>query len=311
MARQPRLHIPGGIYHVILRGNGGQDIFFAKSDRTQFSLLLQEGAERFDYRLHAFCLMTNHVHLLIQTGHNPLSKIMQNLSLRYTQYINKRKKRSGHLFQGRYKAFLVDADAYLLELVRYIHNNPVRAGLTEDTLDYAWSSHRAYLGLEELPYLTTDWVLGQFGRQVKASRRKYAEFIAKGKNEEHREEYYRGESDNRILGDDSFVQKLLAREENEKPPSLAAIVKAVCRHYKIRESDMKTPSRARILSEARGVVGWLATESAAASLSEVAACFGRDLATVSRVVGSIDKKVRTLPDYRESMEKIKNKLGRK
>jgi len=80
MARQPRLHIPGGIYHVILRGNGGQDVFFAKGDRTQFPLLLQEGAERFDYRLHAFCFMTNHVHLLIQTGHNPLSKIMQNLS---------------------------------------------------------------------------------------------------------------------------------------------------------------------------------------------------------------------------------------
>jgi REP element-mobilizing transposase RayT len=116
MARKPRLHVPAGFYHVILRGNGGQDIFFAKADRTKFLLLLQEISERFLCRLHAFCLMSNHIHLVIQVGETPLAKIIQNISFRYTRFINKRIKRVGHLFQGRYKALLVDADTYLLEL---------------------------------------------------------------------------------------------------------------------------------------------------------------------------------------------------
>ncbi|MDH5561852.1 MAG: transposase, partial [Deltaproteobacteria bacterium] len=127
MARKPRIHYPGAVYHVILRGNGGQDIFFSKADRSRFYLLLQDGAERFSHRIHAFCLMTNHVHLAIQVGEVPLSRIMQNISFRYTGYLNRRKQRTGHVFQGRYKALLIDADSYLVELVRYIHCNPVRA----------------------------------------------------------------------------------------------------------------------------------------------------------------------------------------
>ena len=114
MARKPRIHYPGAFYHVILRGNGGQDIFFSKNDRTKFYLLLQEGIERFGHRIHAFCLMTNHIHLVIQIGDIPLSKIMQNVTFRYTRYINARRKEFGHLFQGRYKAILIDADTYIL-----------------------------------------------------------------------------------------------------------------------------------------------------------------------------------------------------
>ena len=162
MARKPRLLYPGALYHAILRGNNGQTIFFDHKDRTRFCLLLQEGIERFGHRIHAFCLMTNHVHLAIQMGGIPLSRIMQNLSFRYTRWANWRQKRSGHLFQGRYKAVLVDADSYLEELTRYIHLNPVRAGIVKEPEDYPWSGHRAYLGLEMIPWLTTDWVLSQF-----------------------------------------------------------------------------------------------------------------------------------------------------
>ena len=146
MARKPRLHYSGASYHVILRGNGGQDIFIDKKDRTRFYFLLQEGVERYRHRIHAYCLMTNHVHLAIQVGDVPLSRIIQNLSFRYTRYLNRRKNQVGHLFQGRYKALLIDADSYLLELVRYIHNNPVRAGMVKTAEEYPWSSHHAYLG---------------------------------------------------------------------------------------------------------------------------------------------------------------------
>ena len=169
MARKPRVYYPGALYHVTLRGNAGQAIFFDNRDRTRFYLLLQEGIERFRHRIHAFCLMSNHVHLAIQVGDIPLSRIMQNLSFRYTRWINWRQNRSGHLFQGRYKAVLVDADAYLLELTRYIHLNPVRAGIVKEPEDSPWSSHRAYLGREVISWLTTDWVLSQFSKRVGVS----------------------------------------------------------------------------------------------------------------------------------------------
>ena len=142
MARKARVHLPGGYYHVMLRGNGGNDIFFSDADRSRFLFLVQEGIARYEHRVHAFCLMGNHVHLLIQVGSVPLSKIMQNLSFRYTRYINKQKNIVGHLFQGRYKAIFVDADSYLLELTRYIHLNPIRAGLCAAAKDYEWSSYQ-------------------------------------------------------------------------------------------------------------------------------------------------------------------------
>jgi REP element-mobilizing transposase RayT len=136
MARKPRVYFPGALYHVILRGNGGQTIFFDDKDRTRFCFLVQEGIERFGHRIHAFCLMSNHVHLAIQVGEVSLSRILQNLSFRYTRWVNGRQSRTGHLFQGRYKAVLVDADIYLQVLTRYIHLNPVRAGIVKEPEAY-------------------------------------------------------------------------------------------------------------------------------------------------------------------------------
>ena len=120
MARKPRLFYPGAVYHVLLRGNAGQDIFYGKEDRKYFYRLLREGHEKFGHRIHAFCLMANHVHLAMQVADTPLSRIMQSLSQRYTGWINRQLGRKGHLFQGRYNALLIDADTYLLEPVRYI-----------------------------------------------------------------------------------------------------------------------------------------------------------------------------------------------
>ncbi len=145
--------------------------FVSDADRCQFLLLLQEGIARFGHRIHAFCLMTNHVHLAIQVDTIPLSKIMQNLSFRYTRWFNRREQRIGHLFQGRYRAVLVERDSYLLELVRYIHLNPLRAGMVQDVVDYAWSGHRAYAGLDLLPWLTEDYMLIQLAHEGKEENR--------------------------------------------------------------------------------------------------------------------------------------------
>ena len=192
MARKPRLHYAGAVYHVMVRGNGGQDIFADEEDRCRFYLLLQEGVEKFGHRIHAFCLMGNHVHLAVQVGEKPLSRIMQHLCFRYTQWVNRRQKRVGHLFQGRYKALVVDADVYLAALVRYIHLNPVRAKLVKEPEKYLWSGHRAYMGQETLPWLTTEWVLLQFGRRLKNARARYGEFVHFGIKEGHRQEFHEG-----------------------------------------------------------------------------------------------------------------------
>ena len=279
MARKPRIHIPGGIYHVLIRGNAGEDVFFDKGDRTRFLLLLQEGTERFTYRLHAFCLMTNHIHLIIQVGEIPLSKIVQNLSFRYTKFINKKKKRVGHLFQGRYKAILIDGDSYLLELVRYIHNNPVRAGLVRDPSEYPWSSHTTYLGTIKTPFVTTTFVLGQFGSDLNAAISLYSAFVTKGKGEGQREEFYGGQVDNRILGDDTFVDDIMNRESPSKRPCLNDVSALVCSKFEIDENMLGKPTRRRDYAEIRGIVAWLASKLQAGSLTEIGKRFNRDLAT--------------------------------
>lgn len=272
MARKPRVHYPAALYHVIMRGNARQDIFFDDRDRYRFYLLLQEGVERYGHRIHAFCLMTNHVHLAIQVGEIPLSRIMQNLCFRYTRWINWRLNRSGHLFQGRFKAILVDADAYLLELTRYLHVNPLRADMVQAPEEYPWSSYRGYLGLETIPWLSTDWVLSQFSKGSDKARREYRKFVDLGKGDGHRKEFHSGtNSDNRILGDDTFIDKVLVHAETrpKRAASLAQILENVCREYAVEQKDLSTPGKYRYLSEARGMAAWLLLESGHGTITEL------------------------------------------
>lgn len=310
MARKPRIHLPGGLYHVIFRGNGGQPVFLADADRYRFYLLLQEGTIRFGYRVHAFCLMTNHIHLAIQVGDIPLSRGMQNLSFRYTRWINWREKKTGHLFQGRYKAVLVDGDRYLLELIRYIHLNPVRAGMVEAPEDYPWSGHRAYLGKEVLLWLTTDWMLGQFGKSAARARDRYISFIRDGLGEEHRPEFHgKGGEDSRLLGDDSFVDKCLSGSDGI-PLRLTAreIVEKVCRVYDLEEAELKTQSQSRNTSEARAVAGWLARELGCATLSDIAKLVNRDVGSISSAVRRLSNRMQQTRDIAERMRSLKAEL---
>ena len=294
MARKPRLHENGGVYHVMLRGNGGQNIFFDDDDRHHFYLLLQQGIARYVHRIHGFCLMSNHIHLAIQVGEEPLAKIMQNLSFRYTRWINKKQKRTGHLFQGRYKAIMVDQDAYLLELVRYIHLNPVRAKLVRQPHNYAWSGHRAYLGQEVLPWLTTDWVFSQLGARLATCRKRYAAFVDEGRDEGRRNDFHcGGDNDQRILGDDHFAQQMTNKPyAPAKRITLDQLVKIVGHGYRLTESDLASASRERQASEARYIIGWLAQKSGQVTLTEVGKRFGRDVATLSRGVRQMGLKAK-------------------
>ena len=307
MARKPRIHIPGGLYHVTLRGNGGQPIFFSDDDRYHLYLLLQQGVERFGHRIHGFCAMTNHLHLAVQVAEVPLSKIMQNVSFRYTRWINGRQQRIGHLFQGRYQAIVVDAGSYLLELVRYIHLNPVRAALVTDPLDYPWSGHRAYLGQEVLPWLTTDWVLSTFAKRAGLARKRYQHFVLGALGEGHRAEFHGGGVDSRVLGDDRFIERILGKpalSSTNPLPSLDEIERRVCVACGVLPTELASPGRGRKVAEARGMVGWLAMQYGFGSLREVAERYHRDASTLTVAARKVDSKVRASEVYRTQAKSL-------
>jgi putative transposase len=304
MARKPRLHVPGGLYHVVLRGNAQQDVFFTPGDRHFFYELLAEGVVRFGYRVHAFCLMTNHLHLALQTGDSALSAGMQNLSFRYTRYLNTRMGRVGHVFQGRFKAFLVDQDRYGLALIRYIHLNPVRARMVREPGAYRWSSHRAYMGEEAQPWVTTDWVLGQFGIRLGVARARFAAFVEAGRAEGHSEMFYGGKDDSRVVGEEDFVKKVLPRKARRtKPPSLSAIVAHVCQSASLSEASLKAPGKGRAAAKARALAGWLARKSKATTLTQVAAHFHRELSTLSHAVSALEERSRNSESFANALNK--------
>jgi putative transposase len=177
MPRKPRIHVPGAFYHVTLRGNHRQDIFFSDQDRALLNEIVADVIEALQARVHGYCWMTNHVHLLIQVGESPLGRVMLRIASRYARQVQQRFRTTGHLFECRYHAVLVDADEYLLTLLKYVHLNPVQAGMVSTPDQYAWSSHHAYLGLRVEPWVTTDFGLGMFHKQRECQRRSDSRLI--------------------------------------------------------------------------------------------------------------------------------------
>src|ERR1043166_225719 len=181
MARKPCVEFAGALYHVICRGNQRQLIFRTDADRKYYLESLEHYRQRYGFKVYAYVLMSNHVHLLVESGQVGLSRIMQGLQLRYTSYFNRKYKKVGHLFQGRYKAVLCDRDAYLLELVRYLHLNPQRMRSPMQAATYRWSSHGAYLGKDNLVKIETAPVLGEFAKALGRARMGYLGFMSEGK----------------------------------------------------------------------------------------------------------------------------------
>jgi putative transposase len=178
MARPVRIEYPGAFYHITARGNERKDIFKSRRDREQFLSYLQSATERYGAVVHTYCLMSNHYHLLLETPAGNLSQIMRHINGAYTTYFNTKRRRAGHLLQGRYKAILVEADVYAKELSRYIHLNPVRAGIVERPGDFPWSSYAAYIGkAEPPPWLARDFVLAYFGVARRKAQREYRDFV--------------------------------------------------------------------------------------------------------------------------------------
>lgn len=209
MARPLRIEFAGALYHITSRGNERRDIFFSDDDRLAFLKTLSQVCERFNWLCHAYCLMSNHYHLLIETLDGNLSKGMRQLNGVYTQYVNRTHGRVGHLFQGRYKGILVQKEAYLLELARYIVLNPIRAGMVRKLEKWPWSSYPATAGLVEKPrFLVIDWLFSGFSGDRRAATRAYVHFVAEGKRQPSPWQVLKNQI---YLGSDQFVQDMQKR----------------------------------------------------------------------------------------------------
>jgi REP-associated tyrosine transposase len=243
MARQIRVEYPGAFYHVTSRGNERKSIFRSKQDREKFLEYLQSASERYGAIIHAYCLMDNHYHILIETPDGNLSRIMQHINGAYTTYYNVKRQRSGHLFQGRFKAVLVQMDEYAKELSRYIHLNPVRAKMVARPEEYAWSSYTYYASEKKAPaWLNRSFILGYFGKKLITSQRKYKTFVERMLDKEYRNplsdihfSLVLGSSDFAFEIKDKFLKKRKHTKDRNLPlvkgktarPTLKQIIKLI------------------------------------------------------------------------------------
>jgi putative transposase len=296
MARVKRFHYPGYFYHVMHRGNHGQDIFFSDSDRHKMSFLLQEGIERYGHRIHAFCFMKNHIHLLVQIGNIPLAKVMHNLAFRYSQKINRNHATSGHLFQGRYKSILIQDGLYFTRLLRYIHRNPVRAGIVKDPRNYPWSSHNSYLDLNQISWVTKDFGLSKFGKTRVDAIRQYSMYISEIEQENELEELRNNFKDGHVLGDDDFLERV--RNQNlirvDRPLSIESIVKVVCDQFNIERRFLTSRDKSRKVSFARAVISKIAIEKGDISMTNLGKFFHRDQTTITGLVKNFEERYKAI-----------------
>ena len=316
MARKPRVHFSGALYHVIARGNQRQDIFLDDADFQTYLAYLSEYKSKFSFHLYAYALMKNHLHLLLAVKETPLSKAMQVLQFRYTRYFNKRYKKVGHLFQGRYKAILCDKDSYLLELIRYVHLNPVRAGVVKSPEEYPWTGHWEYLRKDPGTLVDKTWVLRQLGRTKPFARRRYRQFVWEALREVHQEKYYRVK-DQRYLGGNEFVEEIEKRRESlgvgywDIP--MEEIVRKVGDGMEVPWDRMHSVTRERRGAYGRGVAGYLGRKLAGLPVKEIARYFHREPMTVSLGVRKIEDLMRRDRAMAQRVEAIEKELkkGRK
>lgn len=321
MARKARIDIEGGLYHIISRGNNRQPIFGSHEDYAQMLRLLKAQKVRLPFYLYAYCLMPNHIHLLIERQADPISRIMQRLLTGYSQYHNRRYRKVGHLLQGRYKAILCQTDQYLAELVRYIHLNPVRANLVRRPGDYPYSSHRAYMGLDDSGLVDVQPVLRSFGASKQLARETYDRFVRAGMKLGHNEEFYQVEG-GRILGNEEFVDstihrigetaalKARAKKCASDELDLTKLVEMVELATGVRRSDFCGPGKsARIvmIKEALVYVGREAGATNAALAKEM----GLESSAVSRRYESARQKIAGSPQMSALVKEVRKKLSSK
>ena len=278
MARPLRIEFAGALYHVTSRGDRRENIYESDADRENFLLILEEVCIRFNWSIHSYCLMSNHYHLLVETPDGNLSKGMRQLNGVYTQKYNRNNNKVGHVFQGRFKSILVDGDAYLMELARYIVLNPVRAQMVRSARDWRWSSYRATVGAVPCPeWLDREWLLCSFAKRQSEAIDRFKHFVADGKNQPSPWDNLRNQI---FLGDEQFVERMLDHVEKDK--SLSEIPKVQRRAVtkSIEDYVCDTDDRNQAIVSAY--------RSGSFTLSEIGEHFNLHYSTVGGIVRKYD-----------------------
>ena len=296
MPRKPRLHVPGGFYHVILRGNSRSDIFVDASDRRLWESILMEALVTYQQHLHAYCWMTNHVHLAMQTGEIALGRFVGALACRYAKAFNKKYGRSGHLFERRHRAVLVESDEQLLQLVRYIHQNPLRAKMVETLSDYLWSSHSVYAGAETSSFVTTNFVLSLLGQDMQTAREHYLKFVGvkPAASELKRLRNNQCNTDRLSIEKTQRIQVIGSKRSPSDPETLEQLMKRHCSASQFSLTELQSPSRCRELSTLRTKIALEATDRGLATVTELARLFNRSQPALSRSMNLLRRRMNKL-----------------
>lgn len=300
MARRPRIFAPGLLYHVIVRGNHRQRTFRRDADYHAYLERLGRYRRRYGVRVYTYCLMPNHVHLLLESGQVPLARFMQGVQQSYTQYFNRRYDQVGHLFQGRYQAIVCEKDRYLLALIRYIHLNPVRAKLVRQPEEYAYSGHSVYLRGQATELIDPTPVLGLLG-----GRGAYRRFVREDMGEGHRVEYYEV-ADQQVLGGAGFAESLQRRESPTPPAerSVEQALKTLAKHLDTAPALLRSPDRSWAVSRGRTLLAYMLVRRLGFPLTLVAAHLGRDAATVSTLISRLANRMHADPQIRREVDRL-------
>lgn len=316
MGRPLRIEFENAVYHITSRGNERKKIYRDDGDKEKFLGLLEDYKNRYNFLIHCFVLMDNHYHLVIETLRPNLIKIMHGLNSGYTGYFNKKYKRSGHLFQGRYKAIIVDKENYLLELSRYVHLNPLRAKIINKPQDYKWSSYGGYIRKKEVNNLNNyNWLLSIFGNEEKKSRRQYKEFVEEGIAKKLENPVKRAVG-NIILGSKEFIDSILVkidrdeigqeianRNEILKTINPQEVIKEVSNKYKIKPIEITNTGTRN--NEARNVAIYITRNVCELSNKETAKIFGGiKESAVSKVVKRLENNIKTNKALKQITEQL-------
>lgn len=309
MARRHRFHTPAATYHVMLRGNDGQPIFFSNGDRSRMCLLMQQGVERFGHSLEAFCFMSNHIHLAVRVADVSISRIIQHLAFRYARYINRQYNRIGHLFQGRFKSVLVDDEDYLKELIRYIHLNPVRAKIVIEPQEYPWSSHRAYMELDEFSWLTKDRVLKKFHPERENGIRNYEKYVLQGIGVKTEFDFKSGCIAG-MIGNQEFVDEMIlgTSTSRQRKVELTDLVMKVCEMNNLTVEQLSMPGKHAKHSEARALLTYFVRKLDYISVQSLAKLLGRDPSTLSQLANRFEIKIAKNPLAAKKVEEVRRWL---
>ncbi|OGS23536.1 MAG: hypothetical protein A2314_03260 [Elusimicrobia bacterium RIFOXYB2_FULL_50_12] len=322
MPRKARLDAPGALHHIMVRGINKSEIFKDDQDKSLFLKRLGTNVLNSKASVYAWALMNNHAHILLKSGQGGISGIMRKLLTWYSQYYNRRHERSGHLFENRYKSILCDEDSYLTVLVRYIHLNPVRAGIIKTLAEldhYQWSGHSAIVGVRINPWTDRAYILRQFSEREKSAKEAYSKYIEEGfaqgriaelsggglvrsqggwskvmamRRRQQREEY-----DERILGGGDFVNSILKETEARQMRQLKfrnagltidKILNEECLKNKISIAELRSGSRRANVSRVRSLIAFRCREELGASAAEIARHTGVNTSSIIRAIARLE-----------------------